>query len=89
MDNKNLSELTVAELMKKEKDSKAIQNYMLAVLIISPIVIMGLFIQKQYGTIVFTTILSVFLPLFLIFSSKKQLRDIKAELEKRGNDETI
>ncbi len=85
MANKNLSELSVSELMKKEKDSKEVLKYSTAVLIISPIVMIGLFIQEQYGSVRFTALMCVLLPIFLIFNGKKQLSDIKAELEKRGN----
>lgn len=85
MDSKNLSELSLIELMKKEKDSKDVLKYSTAVLIISPIVMIGLFIQGQYGSVRFTALMCVLLPIFLIFNSKKELTDIKAELEKRGN----
>jgi hypothetical protein len=77
MENENLS----------EKDSKAVLNYSTAVLIISPIVITGLFIQQQYGAVRFTTLMCILMPIFVIFNSKKQLSDIKVELEKRGNND--
>ena len=89
MANKNLSELSVSELMKKEKDSKEVLKYSTAVLIISPIVMIGLFIQEQYGSVRFTALMCVLLPIFLIFNSKKELSDIKAELEKKGNNEKL
>jgi undecaprenyl pyrophosphate phosphatase UppP len=85
MENENLSKLSVSELMKKEKDSKDVLKYSTAVLIVAPIVMTGLFIQKQYGSVLFTALMCVLLPIFLIFNSKKQLSDIKSELEKRGN----
>jgi uncharacterized membrane protein len=84
MESKNLTELSITELMKKEKDSKEVIKYCSAVLIVSPIVMIGLFIQKQYGTVSFTAVMSFLMPMFLIFYSKKQLGDIKIELEKRN-----
>jgi hypothetical protein len=87
MNSKNLSELSTAELVKKEKELKDIINYSSAVLIITPIVMIGLFIQNQYGAVRLLLILSIFLPIFLIFSNKKQLSDIRAEIEKRTNNQ--
>jgi hypothetical protein len=85
MENKNLSEFSVSELIKKEKDSKDVLKYSTAVLIVAPIVMTGLYIQKNYGSVRFTALMCILLPIFLIFNSKKQLSDIKTEIEKRGN----
>jgi undecaprenyl pyrophosphate phosphatase UppP len=87
MESKNLTELSVSELMKKEKDSKDVLKYSTAVLIVAPIVMTGLFIQKQYGSVLFTALMCILMPIFLIFNSKKQLSDIKTELEKKRNNE--
>jgi hypothetical protein len=89
MESENLSKLTVAELLKKEKDSKSVLSYSTAVLIISPILMIGLSIQKQYTSVGFTALMCLLLPSFLVSNSKKQLRDIQAELEKRENGEAI
>jgi hypothetical protein len=85
MESKNLSDLSQSELMKKEKDSKDVLKYSTAVLIVAPIVMTGLFFQKQYGAVCFTIVMCILMPIFLIFHSKKQLGDITTEIEKRGN----
>jgi undecaprenyl pyrophosphate phosphatase UppP len=87
MESENLSDLSVTELLKKEKDSKEVLKYSTAVLIVAPIVMIGLFVQKQYGNVLFTTVMCILLPIFLIFYSKKQLSDIKIEIEKRNNNQ--
>jgi undecaprenyl pyrophosphate phosphatase UppP len=85
MESKNLSDLSQSELIKKEKDSKDVLKYSTAVLIVAPIVMIGLFFQKQYVSVCFAMVMCILLPMFLIFNSKKQLGDIKIEIEKRGS----
>ena len=82
MKSKNLSDLSLSELMEKEKELKKVSNIMMAVLILSPIIVVGLLFQKQFGTVCFVLIFCVFVPLYLLQLNKKQLSDIKTELEK-------
>lgn len=83
MKNENLSNLSLTELMEKEKALKKTSNPIVAVLILSPILIIGLLTQKQYGTVSFVLVFCVFVPLYLLQSNKKRLSDIKIEIDKR------
>ena len=82
MERKKLSDLSLGELMEKEKELKKVSNIMMAVLILSPILIVGLLTQKQYITVCFVLALCIFVPLYLLQANKKQLSGIKTELEK-------
>ena len=89
MDSKNLSELSTTELTAKEKKIKFGTGFLTGLLIISTILIIGLLIQKQYGTVCFVLIFCVFTPISYMVSGKKQLGSIKSELKKRGNNEKL
>lgn len=84
MKSENLSDLSLEELTKKEKELKDSSKWATAVLILSPILLLVLLMQKMYGTAFFVKVMCLILPLFLIFSTKKQLKDIKTEIEKRS-----
>ena len=83
MERKKLSDLSLGELMEKELKKAA--SIIMAVLILSPILIVGLLIQKQFGTVGFVLLFCIFVPLYLLQLNKKQLVDTKSEIEKKGN----
>ncbi len=87
MKSENLSELSLIELTKKEKDSKSILNISIALLIVSPILIVILLFQKQFISVYFLMFLTVFSSVFQVINQKKQLSDIKNEIEIRENNE--
>ena len=86
MKSVSLSELSEQELMKKEKNLKPILGALTGILSVLGLVIIFLFVQGQF---------SVALPLLVVlcsmesilFMSKKELDDVKIELEKRNNYE--
>lgn len=83
MERKKLSDLSLGELMEKEKELKKMSNFIVAVLILSPIIMIGLLFQKQFGTVCFVLFFCIFVPLYLLQSNKKQLIDTKNEIEKK------
>jgi hypothetical protein len=87
MNSKNLSELSVSELTEKEKKIKVGTGFLGGILIISSILIIGLFIQKLYGTVCFVLIFCFFRPIYQLSVGKKQMSAIKIEIEKRNNNQ--
>ena len=51
MESKNLSELSVTELMEKEKTSKTVLGAFIGILSILAVAIIALFVLKQYTEI--------------------------------------
>lgn len=88
MKSKPLSESSVAELMEKEKTSKAILGAFMSILSILAVAIIALFVQKQ-NTVALPLLVVLFSSSSILFINKKQLNDIKIELEKRNNNEMI
>jgi type IV secretory pathway VirB3-like protein len=88
MKNENLSDLNPTELMKKEKTLKMVLGAYMGILSFLAVGIILLFIQKQ-NTIALPLLVVLFSSSSIMFMSKKQLNDIKAELGKRGNGEMI
>jgi hypothetical protein len=88
MKSENLSDLSPAELMKKEKTLKTVLGAYIGILSVFAVTLILLFTQKQY-TVAFPLLVVLFSSSLIMFISKKQLSDIKTELEKRSNDEMI
>ena len=88
MESKNLSEMSVAELISKEKTLKTVLGAFMGILSVFALMIILLFIQKQY-TVALPLLVVLFSLSSVLFMSKKQLSDIKAELEKREKSEMI
>ncbi len=86
MESKNLSELSVTELMEKEKTSKTVLGAFIGILSILAVAIIALFVLKQY-TVAFPLLVVLFSSSSILFISKKQMNDIKIELEKRNNND--
>lgn len=84
MKTKNLSEMSVAELISKEKTLKAVLGAFIGILSVFAVVLILLFIQKQY-TVALPLMVVLFSLSSILFMNKKQLTDIKAELERREN----
>jgi hypothetical protein len=84
MEKKNLSDLTSAELIAKEKTLKTVLGVSIGALSVLVLMIILLFFQKQS---------SIGLPLiFVVLGSgitliniPKELKAVKAEIEARGN----
>ena len=88
MEKKNLSDLDVAELMKKKVSLKTILGAFMGILTVFALMLILLFVQKQY-TVALPLTVVLFSSLLIFFINKKQLGDVKAELEKRENDDLI
>lgn len=85
MATKNLSELSVSELTEKEKAMKIMLGAFIGILSVFAIALIFLFIQKQ-NTIALPLLVVFFSSSYTMLISKKQLSDIKAELETRNNN---
>ena len=88
MKNKNLSELSIAELNAKEKSLKTVLGAFMGILSVFVIALILLFMLKQYT--VALPLVAVFFSLSsILFISKKQLKDIKTEIEARSENGLI
>jgi L-cystine uptake protein TcyP (sodium:dicarboxylate symporter family) len=85
MATKKLSELSTTELTKTQKTLKQILGAYAGILIIFAIALILLFIRKQ-NTVAFPLSIVFFSSIIIMFISKKQLNDIKTELEKRSDN---
>ena len=84
MKSKNLSELSVTELMKKEKMLKKVTGAFMGILSVFALALILLFIQKQY-TVALPLLVVLFSLSSILFINIKELNDIKTELETRGD----
>ncbi len=84
MKSKNLLELTPTELTEKEKTLKKVLGASLGILSVLALAIILLFIQKQY-TVGWPLLMVLFSLSSILFINKKELNDIKIELETRNN----
>ncbi len=82
MATKNLSELSTTELTKTEKTLKQILGAYAGILIAFAIALILLFIRKQ-NSVAFPLSIVFFSSLMIMWMSKKQLSNIRAELETR------
>ena len=82
MKSLNLSELSEQELIKKEKNLKTASGALIGIMSIFAIAVIVLFVQEQY-TIALPLSSILFSLSLIMFKSKKQLSDIKTELEKK------
>ncbi|MBL7816613.1 MAG: hypothetical protein JNL70_16450 [Saprospiraceae bacterium] len=82
MRNKNLSELSLTELNGKEKTMKTVLGAYIGILSVLAVMIILLFVQKQY-TIALPLLVVLFSSSIIVFTSKKQLNDVKKEIETR------
>ena len=85
MKSKNLSELSVTELIAKEKTTKTALGAFAGILLVLAVALALLFMQKQH-TVALPLLVVLFSLSSILFISKKQLVDIKTELEKRNNN---
>ena len=83
MKSLNLSELSEQELIKREKNLKTAFSALIGIMSIFAIAVIVLFVQEQY-TIALPLSSILFSLSLIMFKSKKQLSDIKSELEKKG-----
>jgi hypothetical protein len=88
MKSENLSDLSPAELMKKGKTLKMVLGANVGILSVLAVFVILLFVQKQ-NTIALPLLVVLFSLSSIVFTLKKQLDDIKAELEKKGNGDMI
>jgi cobalamin biosynthesis protein CobD/CbiB len=87
METKNLSELSVSELTAKEKTLKIVLGAFMGILSVFAFLLILLFTQKMY-TIAFPLLVVLFSTSTVWFINKKELSDIKTELENRNNNNT-
>jgi cadmium resistance protein CadD (predicted permease) len=87
MKSKNLSELSTTELIAKEKTLKILLGAFGGILSVLALMLILLFIQKQY-TIALPLLAVLFSLSTVWFTNKKELSDIKTELENRNNNNT-
>jgi cobalamin biosynthesis protein CobD/CbiB len=85
MATKNLSKLSVSELTSKKISLKTILGAFAGILSVFAIMLILLFMQKQY-TIALPLLVVLFSLSSVLFISKKQLSDIKSKLETRNNN---
>jgi hypothetical protein len=88
MKSKNLSDLSVAELKKKEKTMKTVLGAFVGILAVFALMLTLLFIQKQY-TIALPLLVVLFSSSTILFINKKELSNVRTELEKRSNNDMI
>ena len=86
MKSVNLSELSEQELIKKEKTLKTALGALLGILSLLALAIIFLFVQGQFS-VALPLLVVLFSMVSILFMSKKELDDIKTELEKRNNYE--
>lgn len=84
MKSKDLSELTVAELTAKGKTLKTVLGAYIGILSIFAVTLIILFVQKQH-TVALPLLVVLLSSSSIMFINRKQLNDIKAELEKRSS----
>ena len=83
MKSKDLSELSVKKLMQKKITLKTILGAFIGILSLLAVGIILLFVQKQY-TVALPLLVVLFSSSSILFINKKQLNDIKTELETRN-----
>jgi hypothetical protein len=88
MKSKELSELSPTELMEKKKTLQKASAALLGVLTVFVLAIIVLFVQEQY-TVALPLSSILFSLSLILFNSKKQINDIKTELETRDNNNNI
>ncbi len=86
MEKKNFSDLSPTELVEKEKALKKVLGAFMGILSVLVLAIILLFVQKQY-TVALPLLAVLFSLSTILFISKKQLNDIKTELETRNNND--
>jgi cobalamin biosynthesis protein CobD/CbiB len=85
METKNLSELSVKELMKKKITLKTVLGALMGILSLLAVGIIALFVQKQ-NSVALPLLVVLFSLSSIVFINKKELSNTKAELEKRDNN---
>jgi hypothetical protein len=85
MKSKDLSELSVTELVSKEKTLKMVLGAFAGILSVFALMLTLLFMQKQY-TIAIPLLAVLFSLSIILFTTKKQMNDIKTELDTRNNN---
>ncbi len=88
MKSKDLSELSVKELMKKKITLKTILGAFIGILSLLAVGIILLFVQKQY-TVALPLLVVLFSLSSIVFINKKEFSDTRAELEKRNNNDDM
>ncbi len=88
MESKNLSERSITELAEKKISLKKILGAFMGILSVFAIMIILLFIQKQY-TVALPLLVVLFSLSSVLFFSKKHLSDVETEMGKREHDEMI
>ena len=86
MKSLNLSELSEQELIKKEKNLKTASDALTGILSLLALAIILLFVQGQFS-VALPLLVVLFSMVSILFMSKKELDDVKTELEKRNNYE--
>jgi cobalamin biosynthesis protein CobD/CbiB len=83
MKSKNLSELSIAELTAKEKTLKIVTGAFMGIMSVFGVMLVLLFVQKQL-TIAIPLVAVFFSLMAVLFVNKKELTNIKTELEARN-----
>lgn len=85
MKSKNLSELTTTELTEKRKTLQKVMAAFMGIMSVFGVMLVLLFVQKQF-TIAISLVAVFFSLMAVLFASKKELADLKTELETRGDN---
>jgi CDP-diglyceride synthetase len=88
MKSKNITEMSVTELASKKISLKTILGAFTGILSVFAIMLILLFMQKQY-TVALPLLVVLFSLSSVLFIIKKQSSDVKTELEKRENSDMI
>jgi CDP-diglyceride synthetase len=88
MKSKNFSEMSITELASKKISLKTILGAFAGILSVFAIMLILLFMQKQY-TVALPLLVVLFSLSSVLFIIKKQSSDVKAEIEKRENSDMI
>jgi hypothetical protein len=88
MKSKNLSELSASELVEKKKTLQKALAALAGILSVFALMLALLFKQKQY-TVALPLLVVLFSLSAILFTSKKQIDDIKTELGTRDNNNNM
>jgi hypothetical protein len=88
MKSKNLSELSASELVEKKKTLQKALAALAGILSVFALMLALLFKQKQY-TVALPLLVVLFSLSAILFTSKKEINDIKVELETRDNNNNM
>jgi hypothetical protein len=88
MKSKKKSDLSPTELMEKKKTLQKASAALMGILSVFALTLILLFVQKQY-TVAIPLVAVLFSLSAILFTSKKQINDIRTELETRDNNNNM